>query len=92
MSARIDAMRAGFGARTSSELLRESICSEEAPAPPAPPGTAPTAAPPALSVMRCTSGAMSAATAYFSAITSTSPAAGVSIAAMILPMRCRLSA
>ena len=87
-------MRAGFGARTSSELLRESICTDDAvlgaPATPAAGAAAP--AVPPLSVMRCTSGAMSAATAYFSAITSTSPEAGVSIAAMILPMRCRLSA
>ena len=87
-------MRAGFGAFTSSELLRESTCTVDAlPLPPATPiGLAPGAVAPLLSVMRCTRGAMSAATAYFSVSTSTSPAAGVSIAAMILPMRCRLSA
>ena len=86
-------MRAGLGARTSSELLRESICTKAAPVPPpGTPVTVPAPGAPALSVMRCTSGAMSAATAYFRLITSTSPEAGVSIAAMILPMRCRLSA
>ena len=61
-----------------------------APAPP-PAGT-PGTAPPPESARRCTIGARSAATACCSGITSTSPAAGVSIAAMILPMRCRLSA
>jgi len=53
------------------------------------PGTAAAAA---LSVMRCTRVEMSLATTCFSVITSTSPPAGVSIAAMILPMRARLSA
>ena len=84
-------MRAGLAARTSSELLRGSTSTEAAPpAGAGAPGTP--AVPPPLSVRRCTSAATSAATAYLSGITSTSPAAGVSIAAMILPMRCRLSA
>ena len=81
-------MRAGFGARTSSELLREST-STDAPEVPTTPGA--TGAP-GVSVKRCTSAAMSDATACCSGITSTSPAAGVSIAAMIFAMRCRLSA
>ncbi len=90
-SERMLAMRDGFGARTSSELLRLSTMID-APAPPAAPGSpgAPATAP--ESVRRCTIGARSAASACCSGITSTSPAAGVSIAAMILAMRCRLSA
>jgi hypothetical protein len=91
-SERMLAIRAGLGLRTISELLRPStrICGAESAAAPAAPGTATWAPPPSL--RRWIIGAMSAATAYLSGITSTSPAAGVSIAAMILPIRCRLSA
>src|SRR6185369_7553836 len=87
------AIRAGLGLRTISELLRPSTMTwgaakVEAPAAPGT-ATAPGAPP---SLRRWISGAMSDATAYLSGITSTSPLAGVSIAAMILPIRCRLSA
>ena len=79
------------GARTISELLRESTRIEAPPASPPPPAAR---APPArrrvgqaLDQRRDVGG-----DGVRSGITSTSPPAGTSIAAMILPMRCRLSA
>ena len=67
------ASRAGLAARTISELLRgsASTVARTPPRRPAPRRPAPPAAPPP-STRRCTSGAMSAATACCSGITSTS--------------------
>ena len=90
MTARMAASRAALGARISSALVRGSASTETAP--PVVAGAAPGVPPAELSAKRCTICAMSEATACLTGTTSTSVAAGVSSAAMILASRCRLSA
>ena len=95
----ICASLAGLAARTMMELLRGSgmsvvgktplpalACTAMLPLP----GAAGMALPPA-SARRSTSGARSAATACLSGTTSTPVALEMSSAAMMRPMRCRLS-
>ncbi len=89
MSARTLARRAGLAARTISVLLRASASTDTLAPVAGRPGT-PAAGPPSPSF--CTSAARSLAMACCSGTTSTSVAVGWSSAAMILPMRVRLSA
>ena len=89
MVARSWAMRAALPARTISELLRESATTVTLPPLLGTPGWATALLP---SLMRWTSCARSAATACCSGTISTSVPLGRSSAAMILAMRCRLSA
>ena len=91
-SSRTVAIRPGLGARTISELLRESIITATLVAPPIATAWPGTPGNPVPSASRCTIGARSAATAYCSGMTSMSDALGVSSAATILASRCRLSA
>ncbi len=83
------AMRAELVARTISELVRPSTITDVPP--PLWPGT-PCTAVLEPSISFCTVCTTSEATAFFSGTTCSSPPAGWSSAAMILPRRCRLSA
>ena len=82
-------MRTGLAARTISALARGSTSTVNGPPAAAPGAGAPATAP---SPRRWMIAAMSLATPFTIGMTSTSVAPGVSSAAMILPMRCRLSA
>ncbi len=89
------AMRAALEARTSTLFERGSATTEvrrlgSASAAPAPPPAPP--AVPLGSSSFCSVAAASMATAFFSGISSVSPAAGLSIEAMMRAMRRRLSA
>ena len=88
MMERTWAWRAGLAARTIRALLRASAITET----PAPLVGMPGVALALLSAKRCTSGAMSVAKPCLRVTTSISEAAGWSSAAMILPIRARLSA